>query len=186
MKHEGDKYGFYLVKILKEEVSSRDSEMAALRSSLRYRVGGWVLEAWPPSYRTLVIMARMVVAFIRLKRRGSSSRATVPRSLTVPEQTESFTNVVVFGTQVPDPFKVEGTVCFDDPAALIALLDTEQPAGTLVLRVADQAAIRRVQRLRLNGWRVVWWPEESSGVGEPSLACYLSAHADECRGGARS
>jgi hypothetical protein len=178
----GDWQG-YLIEALKEDLNSREAEIASIRNSLRYRVGGWVLEAWPPGPRTLVIIARMLVAFVRLKsRNGGNTGATVTSSPSVASAGRTV-KALIFGYDVPEGYASDFNVCLDDPAALMVLLDSDLPAGTLVLRLSDQAITRRVERLRLNGWRVVWWPEGPCTVEESPQAQYLSAHADECRAG---
>lgn len=181
---KGDWQG-YLIEALKEDLNSREAEIDSIRNSLRYRVGGWVLEAWPPSHRTLFILARMLVAFIRLRKRKNvvaGKRSSSTGSAGFAGQNAEF---VVFGHCVPEVYAGERTICSDDPASLVVLLDSDMPAGTLVLRLPDQAISRRVERLRLRGWRIVWWPEGSETGEESPQVQYLAAHADECRAGSR-
>ncbi|WP_417530284.1 hypothetical protein [Marinobacter lipolyticus] len=182
---KGDWQG-YLIEALKEDLNSREAEIDSIRNSLRYRVGGWVLEAWPPSHRTVVIMVRMLVAFIRLKKRKNIVTGKASRSADGAISGGQNVEFVVYGHCVPEVYAGERAICSDDPAALVVLLDSDMPAGTLVLRLADQAISRRVERLRLSGWRIVWWPEGVETGEESPQVQYLSAHADECRAGSGS
>lgn len=182
---KGDWQG-YLIEALKEDLNSREAEIDSIRNSLRYRVGGWVLEAWPPSHRTLFIMARMLVAFIRLKKRSNVGTRKSVNSTGSVVSTGQDVEFVVFGRRVPEVYQGTHTICSGDPVALMALLDSDMRAGTLILRLADQALTRRVERLRLSGWRIVWWPEGAeTGQMSPQVQ-YLAAHADECRAGSDS
>lgn len=171
----------YLIQALKEDLNSREAEISAIRASLRYRVGGWVLEAWPPRFRSIVVLARIVVTFLRLRRNVNTSKVTHSNSQVVVGMESRSADTVVFGTQIPEVLKGEDIVCSDDLSILIAILDSDRPAGTLVLRLASPAITRRIQRLRFKGWNVFWWPEKRDVCTDTAQQNYIASHSDEYR-----
>lgn len=176
-----ERWNSYLVQLLRADLASKEAEVASLRSSLRYRLGGWLIEAWPLSRRTLVNIIRLLIVFSRFngRNRGTRRETQAPNLRAIAG---ADTPVLIFGEQALGDYCRRSIFCSDDPVVLIQLLDKERPPGTLVVKLANEAIVRRLSRLRLNGWRVVWQPEGGINAIDAHLVAYLESHADECVG----
>lgn len=169
----------YLLDIAREEATSIETELHSLRNSLRYRVGGWMLEAFPPGGRTLVVLWRLVgLSLARLRGRGVAGNAG--RDLVLPEVALQRMTLVL-GPALPEEVAITDGIWRTDNAELMARrLDSGAPANTLILRLPASPLLRRLERAKLAGTKVIWWPEASVDF-EPALVNYVRGHADECR-----
>lgn len=170
----------YLLDIAREEAASKEAELQSLRNSLRYRVGGWVLEAFPPGRRTLVVLWRLArLCIARMRGRATAARASA--NLVLPEEALK-SETLIHGSTVPEEMAGSGAVWRTDNAGLMALrLDAGPAATTLVVRRPSGEVLRRIARAKLDGTKVIWWLEDSTEA-EPALVAYARAHAHECRG----
>ncbi len=90
---------------------------------------------------------------------------------------------LVFGFDVPPGYIAEGEIWITDSAALMsARLDAGGSAGTLILRHAVVPILQRLERVRLAGWRVLWWPEDE-GANEDALVVYARSNCDGVHAG---
>ena len=163
--------------VLHEELMSRDAELEAIRNSLRYRVGGWVLEALPLGPNTILACIKLLKLYFKRISKDSPD-ITIPKS----ENTILMSPVVVFGRESPKGVEWEDVWCTLDATLVGERLDREGAAGTLVLRNANVQVLRRLQRSRNLGWYVIWYPEEKESVSMnlKALTDYAKAHADKC------
>lgn len=165
--------------IARQEAASKEAELQSLRNSLRYRVGGWMLEAFPPGRRTIVVAWRLIRLYLAL-RRGRRAASKPQNQLVLPDESRS-ASTLVLGTAFPAAIQGEDHLWRTDNAQLMALrLDSGAFAKTLIVRVPDGVVMRRIERARLQGTKVVWWPE-SSTAADSALISYIRTHADECR-----
>jgi hypothetical protein len=169
----------YLLDIAREDAASKEAELHSLRNSLRYRVGGWALEAFPPGRRTFVVLWRLArLCTARMRGRGASGK---PGGNLVLSEGALSSSTLVFGTALPTRMCDSGAAWRTDNAQLMALrLDSGAFAKTLIVRVPDGMVLRRIARAKLQGTKVVWWPESSTGA-DSALISYIRTHADECR-----
>lgn len=168
-----------LLDIALQEAASKEAELQSLRNSLRYRVGGWMLEAFPLGRSTLVAAWRLIRLYVAL-RHGRGAANKLLAQLALPEESLR-ASTLVLGTAVPVAIQGADNLWHTTSAELMALrLDSGASAETLIVRVPDGMALRRIARARLQGTKVIWWPE-SSTVADPALISYIRTHADECR-----
>ena len=167
----------YLLDIAQEEAASKEAELHSLRNSLRYRVGGWALELFPPGRRTFVVLWRLTrLCISHIRGRGAPGNLT--ENLVLPEEAREATTLVL-GTTLPEG--IAGNVWRTDSAQLMALrLDSGPTASTLVMRLPASEVLRRIARAKLDGTDVIWWPEDSIEV-ESALVGYARGHAHECQ-----
>ena len=169
----------YLVQVLREDLSSCEAELQLLRNSLRYRVGGWMLEALPFGPKTIAVIFRLLKLYAkRLILDGRTGSA--PSGFAKQSEVDGLSNFVVFGHSVPSGMPEKGVWKTDDPHLICRRLDSSERCGTLVLRFPAQQVLRRLERARLAGWHVVWCPEVANFDGAVSMTRYASTHADEC------
>lgn len=164
----------YLVKVLEEEVASRETEIAGLRKSVRYRLGGLVLEAFPPGPRTITVLFRLFRFYLKRRRTGRTAAPSVKKALPIEAMHIS---TIVFGEIVPERVEAKDVWVTDLPDHFARRLDKAGPVGTLIIRQAHPGVLRCLERARLGGWRVEWSPEFPRDV-EPAMAAYVRAHAD--------
>jgi hypothetical protein len=172
-------WSFYLVAALREDIAACEAELELLRGSLRYRVGGWLLEALPLGRRTFVIFFRVLRFYVKRTAGGAPQAKRLPSSL--PAAFSGSSDVVVFGWENPEGWvddEVWGTTDADGTAER---LDASVSQGVLVIRQVDQRILRRVARLRRKGWRVVYEPNEKVKEANPALVAYALGHVDEYR-----
>jgi hypothetical protein len=169
----------YLIDIAREEAASKEAELQSLHNSLRYRVGGWVLEGFPPGWRTFVVLWRLTrLGIARMRNRDVTAKASA--NLVLPEEALK-SATLIHGATVPVEIADTGAVWRTDNSRLMALrLDAGPTANTLVVRLPAGEVLRRIARAKLDGTKVIWWPEDSADV-EPALVAYARAHAHECR-----
>lgn len=169
----------YLVDIAREEAASKEAEVQSLRNSLRYRIGGWVLEAFPPGRRTLVVLWRLATLyFARLRGRLVAGKHV--EHLTLPEKALRSTTLVL-GSAIPEEFGSNHGLWQTENSRLMALrLDSIEAATTLILCEPSKEVLRRLARARLDGTKVIWWPKTSADL-DPALVSYIRANANECR-----
>jgi hypothetical protein len=169
----------YLLNIALEESASKEAELQSLRNSLRYRVGGWILEAFPPGRRTAGVLWRLI-RLCCAWRRGKWSDTSARENLVLPVEARRSTTLV-FGYTVPSELETERMLWrTNDPEFMARRLDSGAPANTLILRLPASPLLRRLERAKLAGTKVIWWPEASVDF-EPALVNYVRGHADECR-----
>ena len=169
----------YLLEIAREETAAKDAELQGLRNSLRYRVGGWMLEAFPPGRRTIFVLGRLAKLYLARRHSGVSTGTTIG-NLALPEDALRSTTLVL---DYRGALKIDNKLELwrTDNARLMALrLDSGSIATTLILRQPASEILRRLARAKLGGAKVVWWPESSTAF-DPALVAYIRAHADECR-----
>jgi len=170
----------YLVEALREDVASLEAELDVLRGSLRYRVGDLVLQmAVSPMRSGLRPLHRLVRLLLGARRRAAGS-SIVAAVRDLPDVVSS-APVIVLGRAPPEHHSLGPDLWItDDVEAVCRRIDSGVVGDRLVIRRAEPAFLRRLERARLAGWRVTWWPEPGPGDA-PSLALYARAHADECR-----
>jgi hypothetical protein len=173
-------YQRYLIHALCAEVASKEAEVQAVRRSLRYRIGEFAIEAWPPSYRTLAIIVRISYALLRRKVRNLDIRLNDKASIPQFPLNGCRSSILVFGCQAPSTLENGDVFSQSDPGSLSYVLDSGRAPGTLVIRIVDQAIVRRISRLRLEGWKVVWLPENECDERDAALVAYLKTHVDDC------
>jgi len=167
----------YLIEVLREDVVSCEAEIQALRSGLRFRVGGWILEALPPGPKTIGVFLRLLRLY--LKRRGGPPATTHEDKAPGLDDAARRASVVVFGSGMPDS---DEDVWQTEDADLVARrLDLGGDGAVLVIRTPAQQVLRRLVRAQQAGWHVIWYPESESLEADPALVAYARAHADECR-----
>ncbi|WP_137088530.1 hypothetical protein [Ectopseudomonas oleovorans] len=167
-----------LQSLLLAEIESRQQELDALRSSIRYRLGDEMLQALPLSWRSLRVLPRLYALFRTYRRNliPRSRKAGVAKTaLTVQASNAS---VIYYGGA---PAESSSAVWWcSDAAALLARLDMA-PVSQLVLREINEPIARRLGRLQLQGCQIIWWPSLPEAV-DP-LQRYVQSLADECRYG---
>ncbi len=169
----------YLLDIAREEAASKEAELHSLRNSLRYRVGGWMLEVLPPGRRTFVILWRLGKLYYT-HLRGRRTLGNSSANISLPEEALCST-ILVFGSAIPDEVASISGLWHTDSTKLMALrLDSGGRVTTLILRKPACEVLRRLARVKLDGTKVIWWPEASADF-DPALVAHVRAHADECR-----
>lgn len=172
-------YVGYLNEALREDVAARESELQDLRNSLRCRVGGVVLEGFPPGLRSLKACVKLVRVY-RGRRRAPQAKLT---TLPVINDEALQVDTVVLGSSNPECSMSSDYWLCDDADLVAQRLDIGL-AGTLVVRQPASVVARRLARARQNGWKIIWWPERDACDFDPALVEYVMAQADECREGA--
>lgn len=175
-------WGAYLVEVMRGEVASREGEIEALRTSLRYKVGGWVLEAFPPSRRTIALPVKLLRLFLR--RRNPRLRQHTAREAAPFSAEMRSASTIVLGRNIPHVIEQENANIWhtQDEALVARRLDMKGSApGLLVLRSLSEPILRRLERARHTGWRVIWHPELEPAALDPALEAYVRAHVDEIR-----
>lgn len=167
-----------LQSLLLAEIETRQQELDALRSSIRYRLGDEMLQALPLSWRSLLVLPRLYGLFRTYRRNliPRSRKAGVAKTaLTVQASNAS----VIYYGGAPAESSSAAWWC-SDAAALLARLDMA-PVSQLVLRHINEPIARRLGRLKMQGCRIIWWPEEEQA--DSLMENYVRALADECRAG---
>ncbi|WP_024849591.1 MULTISPECIES: hypothetical protein [unclassified Aminobacter] len=170
----------FLVEVLREEVASREAELDALRASLRYRVGSWALEAFPPGWGTVIFFSRLLRLFLR--RRTQKPSGAISGRHRGQSEAQHHANIVVFGRNVPACYAKDDVWQTKNADLIAHRLDMKGSVpGILVVRQVSEKILRRVERARRDHWHVIWYPEETSSTFDPALVAYILAHADEVR-----
>lgn len=167
-----------LQNLLLAEIESRQQELDALRSSIRYRLGDEMLQALPLSWRSLRVLPRLYALF-RTYRRNLISRSRAEVAATTELTVQASSASVIYYGEAPAESLSTAWWC-SDPVALVARLDMA-PVSQLVLREISEPIARRLGRLQRQGCRVIWWPLGPE-TGDP-LQQYVQSLADECRYG---
>ncbi|KJU78803.1 MAG: hypothetical protein C0452_10780 [Pseudomonas sp.] len=168
-----------LQNLMLAEIESRQQELDALRSSIRFRLGDVMLQALPLSWRSLQVLPRLYALF-RTHRRNQGRRSR-PESITQTALTSQAlgASVIYYGKEAVEG--VSAAACsFTDPVALVARLDMA-PVSQLILRDISEPIARRLGRLQLQECRIIWWP--SVPEADDPLQQYVRSLADECRYG---
>jgi hypothetical protein len=167
-----------LQSLLLAEIESRQQELDALRSSIRYRLGDVMMQALPLSWRSLRVLPRLYALFRTYRRnlgRRSGPEASTKTALT-PQALGA--SVIYYGKA---PMQgMSAAWCCTDPVALIERLDVA-PVSELILCEISEPIARRLGRLQLQGCRIIWWP--SLPETDDPLQQYVRSLADECRYG---
>lgn len=163
-----------LLQMVREELVSCESEIDSLRKSLRCRLGGWVLEAFPPRPRTFAVLFRFFRFYLKLSRSGRTVAPVMEKGLPIEAAHKS---TIVFGENAPKGLEAKDVWVTDLPDRFARRLDENGPVGTLIIRQAVPAVLRCLERARLGGWRVEWLPE-FQGDADPAMVAYVRAHAD--------
>lgn len=169
----------FLLDIAREEAASKEAELQSLRNSLRYRVGGWILEAFPPGLRTFFVLWRLTKLYlIRLHGRGTTGK---PRSNLVLSVEALQATTLMLGATLPDEVgNIDGFWSTENAELMALRLDSGPIAHTLILRRPSCSVLRRIARVKLGGAKVIWWPEVSVDPGT-ALVAHIRTHADQCR-----
>jgi hypothetical protein len=171
----------YLVEALREDVTSLEAELEMLRASLRYRVGELVLQMAVSPMRSGVRTLRRLARLLIGARRRAVGSGGAPLARDLPDAAIK-ARVVVLGQSLPDSHGLGRELWMtEDVDAVCGMIDAGVVGDRLVLRQAVPALLRRLERARVTGWRVLWWPEPESDQ-LPALAAYARAHCDESRG----
>lgn len=170
-------YDRYLVEVLNAELASKESELESLRDSLRYRLGGWMLEAFPLGVNTIVILFRLIGAYF--KRRNNHAVKVSVHSVRALNDIARKARLIVFGDSMPSGFDKEMVWQTSDAELLAKRLDILDNVSTLVIRSPSHQILRRLSRLRYCGWRTIWCPESEEAIADPALHAYAISHVDE-------
>ncbi len=164
--------------MLLAEIETRQQELDALRSSIRYRLGDEMLQALPLSWRSLRVLPRLYGLFRTYRRNlipRSRKAAVAKTALTVQASNAS---VIYYGGAPAE--SLSAAWWCSDAATLLARLDMA-PVSQLVLRHINEPIARRLGRLKMQGCRIIWWPEGEQA--DSVMESYIRALADECRAG---
>lgn len=165
----------YLIRLLQEEAAQSNAEVENIRNSLRYRVGGLLVEAFPPSLRSFTAIRGLLRLFIQQTRSGRSSAAV---STSVVSETTLMANTFVFAASASVVDRLQaGVWATTDAAQLAAAMDYVRHPGTLVLQQLDQAVLRRLGRWQALGGLIEWQPLPGEQYA-PALLGYLQALVD--------
>lgn len=167
-----------LQSLLLAEIESRQQELDALRSSIRFRLGDVMLQVLPLSWRSLQVLPRLYALF-RTHRRNQGRRSRPePTTQTALTSQALGASVIYYGKEAVEG--VSAACSFTDPVALVARLDMA-PVSQLILRDISEPIARRLGRLQLQECRIIWWP--SVPEADDPLQQYVRSLADECRYG---
>jgi hypothetical protein len=167
-----------LQNLMLAEIESRQQELDALRSSIRYRLGDVMMQALPLSWRSLRVLPRLYALFRTYRRnleRRSRPEAATKTALTSQALGAS---VIYYGKEAAQG--MAAACSFTDPVALVARLDMA-PVSQLILREISEPIARRLGRLQLQECRIIWWP--SVPEADDPIQQYVRSLADECRYG---
>ncbi|WKD51454.1 hypothetical protein [Microbulbifer spongiae] len=168
----------HLLEVLREEIASCESELEGVRKSLRYKVGGWVIEAFPFGSNTISVCFKLARVYLsRIKKRSTAATSAFPSKDSY--HTRSLSKVVVLGSKLPTNLCAKAAWCTEDVELLTRRLDQDNLGGILILRKPDIRVLKRVERLRLIGWYVIWSPQKESLLGSEALVAYIKSHADQ-------
>lgn len=168
----------FLIEALREEIATREAELDALRSSVRFRLGGMILESFPPNRRALSAIGG--IFRLALRRRDARANKSPAKTADASDIRFGEAAVIVFGYTIPSSIANMDAVKTDSADIIGALLDEpHQEPRTLVMRILSEKIIRRVERARLAGWRVVWCPENGESDIDDALSSYVQAHVDD-------
>ncbi|WP_019571014.1 hypothetical protein [Thioalkalivibrio sp. ALE11] len=167
-----------LVIVLQEEVASLEDELETVRESFRYQAGQLLVEGLASPGRRGLTALLALLRLVREKRRqvrGAVDPAGLPEAGTRAD-------LLVFGASVPDGHGLGERVLVEaDPVRLVAMVQRAPRPSTLVLRDAPASVLRHLEAWRLQGWRVIWWPQ-ASGTVRGALLEYVRSHCDRVMG----
>lgn len=170
------KYNSYLIRLLQEEVESARADASAVRNSVRYRVGGLVIQALPPSVKSLRALRQLIQ--LLLARRKSSpitgSAALITADLAVNNQAPKW----VLSLANDNDGGNAGIWVTNNAQLLAEHADKTAEPKILVLRELSTVVVRRIARLQLQGWHIVWHPQPHTEYDAAMLG-YVVSIADE-------
>lgn len=167
----------FLKSLLQAELEQVRAEVDSLRASIRYRLGDLMLQGFPLSWRSLKVLPRFFSLY-RTYRRNTSTRIFSER-LVSQLPAEALVCRTLLLTRDPR-CAIETLWATSDAVALASRLDIA-PTSELTLRFVTESVARRLGRLKMQGCRIIWWPEgEQAGS---VMESYVRALADECRAG---
>ncbi|MDP5211155.1 hypothetical protein [Microbulbifer sp. 2205BS26-8] len=169
----------HLLEVLREEVASCEAELEEVQNSLRYKAGGWIIEAFPLGSNTISACLKLARLYLSQSKKRSTT-ATSTLSSKSSYHTRSAPEVVVLGRKLPATLCTKAVWCTEDIELLTRRLDQDNINGILVLRKPEIQVLKRVERLRLMGWYIIWSPQEKSLLDSEELVAYVKAHADQC------
>lgn len=177
MSKEWDKY---LIEVMRENVLSLEAELEAVRNSVRFKIGGWVMQALPPGIQTVRLVWKLGIYYLRGKKRASAEKTKNEISCSPFNGHMIQKPIIVFGTDLPKVYN-NYKVWFERDANLIAeFLDTCDFVGVLVLNKTDHRLLRRIERIRNLGWKIIWYPTRcQKGRGYVGRVAYVCSHADQ-------
>jgi hypothetical protein len=169
----------YVIEVLREHNNSLEAELQNLQGSAQFRLSSLILNGLFPLGPNTLRTCLKLFSIYRTRARAGASKARV--GVDADALRFSSASTIVFGTAMPESMENQQSVWLTgDEAALVARLDQGAGGGVLVVRVPSQAILRRLERIRTEGWHTVWFPE-SSGQASPALVAYASSHCDEVR-----
>lgn len=166
--------------LLHEEIRSLEAELERIRGSMRYRVGGIILtELMPLGRHSFSAISKLVRLYMSRRRLWGSE--TPPGGSIRNDFCTIHSNVIVYGSKVSgNGEELDRSYATQDAHAIARHLDAATVAGTLIIRRTDPVILRRMDRLRIAGWKLVWWPENSAS-NDPAYMSYVRSHCDEIR-----
>lgn len=173
-------YNIYLIRLLQEEAESARIEVSAIRNSLRYRVGGFAVQAFPPSLRSLRPLSQLIRLFLLRRKDAQPVKAVSSLSLVVNMQAP------LWMLSSAHELDSENTSVWitDNVGLLVQCADKTTETKTLVLRVLSTAVLQRIARLQLQGWHIIWDPQLDV-EHDAAMTAYIVSSANEYRlGGA--
>lgn len=170
-------YNFHLIRLLQEEAESAREDAMAVRNSVRYRIGGLVIQALPPSIQSFRILKQLFMLFLN-RRSSNPSAEHAADSHSVKSKVSKW----VFSS-----FKGEDEEGLDvwvtsNYQLLAEHADKTDGPKIFVLRELSTAVVRRIARLQLQGWHIVWHPQPHTEY-DAAMLDYVLSIANECRTG---
>lgn len=164
--------------LLLAEIESRQQELDALRSSIRYRLGDVMMQALPLSWRSLRVLPRLYALFSTYRRNLALRSRSDMASRTALASQALGASVIYYGKDTAEGMSTAW--CCADPEVLVTRLDMAPPSQ-LILREISEPIARRLGRLQLQKCQIIWWPSVPE-TADP-LQHYVQSLADECRYG---
>lgn len=171
-----------LISLLRLEIEGARAEIDSLTNSLRFRLGDILLQSLPISWRSFQVFPRLYALFSTY-RRSATGRLGVAAARSAMVTVSAIAlrcNSIEFVRTVTNALLHNDVWSTNDSDLLVARIDMA-PVSQLVLRHINEPIARRLGRLKMQGCRIIWWPEGEQA--DSVMESYVRALADECRAG---